>query len=271
MQEAVRDCVTPDEKGNVRKLKWVIEKLTGGRKTVKKEVEYEVQFVGQSHEGEQVRQSREARETGSRSMKIVDEKVAAKSWRFVYPTDRCERGKTFGKRRFRQGLVRTRMAALSEAKKSKLSSPRAWNCPHIVILDEPTNYLDRDSLGALAGAIEDYDGGVVMITHNNEFCSALCPETWLMAKDETDGIARCNCKGDAEWMNKMSKKEVTAAVDQTEFVDALGNEVKVEKKKTLSKKEQKKKEKLRKARRARGEVVTDTDEEEWAGFGEDED
>jgi elongation factor 3 len=92
-----------------------------------------------------------------------------------------------------------------------------------------------------------------------------------MAKDETDGIARCNCKGDAEWMNKMSKKEVTAAVDQTEFVDALGNEVKVEKKKTLSKKEQKKKEKLRKARRARGEVVTDTDEEEWAGFGEDED
>ena len=43
-------ALPPDEKGNVRKLKWVIEKLTGGRKTVKKEVEYEVQFVGQSHE-----------------------------------------------------------------------------------------------------------------------------------------------------------------------------------------------------------------------------
>jgi len=166
----------------------------------------------------------------------------------------------------------TRMAALSGGQKVKVVIAACmWNCPHIVILDEPTNYLDRDSLGALAGAIEDYEGGVVMITHNNEFCSALCPETWLMAKDENDGIARCNCKGDAEWMTKMSKKEVTAAVDQTEFVDALGNEVKVEKKATLSKKDQKKKEKLRKARRARGEVVTDTDEEEWAGFGEDED
>jgi len=41
-----------------------------------------------------------------------------------------------------------------------------------------------------------------------EFCSALCPETWLMQKFD-DGIARCNCKGDAEWMAKMSKEAVT--------------------------------------------------------------
>ena len=30
-----------------------------------------------------------------------------------------------------------------------------WNLPHIVILDEPTNYLDRDGLGALTKAIEE--------------------------------------------------------------------------------------------------------------------
>lgn len=42
-----------------------------------------------------------------------------------------------------------------------------WNNPHILVLDEPTNYLDRDSLGALAGAIKEYGGGVVMITHNS--------------------------------------------------------------------------------------------------------
>ena len=41
-----------------------------------------------------------------------------------------------------------------------------WNNPHILVLDEPTNYLDRDSLGALAGAIKEYGGGIVMITHN---------------------------------------------------------------------------------------------------------
>ena len=69
------------------------------------------------------------------------------------------------------------MGALSGGQKVKVVIAAAmWNQPHIVILDEPTNYLDRDSLGALAGAIETYEGGVVMITHNNEFCSALCPE-----------------------------------------------------------------------------------------------
>jgi energy-coupling factor transporter ATP-binding protein EcfA2 len=103
----------------------------------------------------------------------------------------CRYAKEFG--------THTRMGALSGGQKVKVVIAAAmWNMPHIVILDEPTNYLDRDSLGALAGAIRTYEGGVVMITHNNEFCSALCPETWLMAKSPVDGIARCNCKGDAE-------------------------------------------------------------------------
>lgn len=41
-----------------------------------------------------------------------------------------------------------------------------WNCPHLLVLDEPTNYLDRDSLGALADSIKLFEGGVVMISHN---------------------------------------------------------------------------------------------------------
>ncbi|ANZ76813.1 BA75_03815T0 [Komagataella pastoris] len=55
-----------------------------------------------------------------------------------------------------------------------------WNNPHLLVLDEPTNYLDRDSLGGLAVAIRDWTGGVVMISHNNEFVGALCPEQWIV-------------------------------------------------------------------------------------------
>merc|ERR1711937_285204 len=77
-----------------------------------------------------------------------------------------------------------------------------WNQPHILILDEPTNYLDRDSLGALSGAIEEFGGGVVMITHNNEFCSKLCPETWLLQG------GRLDCQGDAAWMENVMKEKV---------------------------------------------------------------
>lgn len=53
-----------------------------------------------------------------------------------------------------------------------------WNNPHLLILDEPTNFLDRDSIGGLAAAIRDFKGGVVMISHNEEFVGALCPEQW---------------------------------------------------------------------------------------------
>lgn len=53
-----------------------------------------------------------------------------------------------------------------------------WQQPHILVLDEPTNFLDRDSMGGLAAAIRDFKGGVVMISHNEEFVGALCPEQW---------------------------------------------------------------------------------------------
>lgn len=59
-----------------------------------------------------------------------------------------------------------------------------WNNPHLLVLDEPTNYLDRDSLGGLAVAIRDWNGGVVMISHNNEFVGALCPEQWHVENGE---------------------------------------------------------------------------------------
>ena len=42
-----------------------------------------------------------------------------------------------------------------------------WQNPHLLVLDEPTNYLDRESLGALASAIREYGGGVVMISHSS--------------------------------------------------------------------------------------------------------
>jgi elongation factor 3 len=159
------------------------------------------------------------------------------------------------------------MAALSGGQKVKVVIAAAmWNQPHIVILDEPTNYLDRDSLGALAGAIEVFEGGVVMITHNNEFCSALCPETWLMQKAD-DGIARCNCKGDAEWMAKQSKLAVKGAAKMEEMTDALGNVVEVKEAKKskdkMSRAEKKKAEKIKKAKLARGESVTDSEDDDW--------
>lgn len=109
-----------------------------------------------------------------------------------------------------------------------------------------------------------------MIMYNNEFCFVFCSEIWFMEKAD-DGIARCNCKGDVEWMVKVVKKDVIVVVVFEEFIDVLGNVVEVKKKVDKNSKEAKKKVKFKAKRRARGEEVSDSEDGEWEGFGEGED
>jgi elongation factor 3 len=70
---------------------------------------------------------------------------------------------------------------LSGGQKVKLVLAAAmWNRPHVLVLDEPTNYLDREALGALTQAIKAFGGGVVIISHNKEFTDAICNENWFV-------------------------------------------------------------------------------------------
>lgn len=71
------------------------------------------------------------------------------------------------------------ISGLSGGQKVKVVLAGAmWNNPHLLVMDEPTNFLDRDFLGGLAVAIREFKGGIVMISHNEEFVGALCPEQW---------------------------------------------------------------------------------------------
>jgi len=75
------------------------------------------------------------------------------------------------------------ISGLSGGQKVKVVIAAAlWAKPQVLILDEPTNFLDRDALGGLATAIRDWAGAFVCISHNVEFVTALCPERW-----EVDG------------------------------------------------------------------------------------
>merc|ERR1711998_585360 len=77
----------------------------------------------------------------------------------------------------------TQISQLSGGMKVKVVLAAAmWQNPRILILDEPTNYLDRDGLGALVLAIKDYQGGVLIISHNKEFCDSVTTEKWIMNK-----------------------------------------------------------------------------------------
>jgi elongation factor 3 len=92
-----------------------------------------------------------------------------------------------------------------------------WLCPHILILDEPTNYLDRDGLGALTLAINDFEGGVIIISHNREFCSAVATEKWIMK------AGRLEQEGESVEKTASGEKEVMK--EKEVKVDASGNVV----------------------------------------------
>jgi elongation factor 3 len=129
----------------------------------------------------------------------------------------------------------TQIGALSGGQKVKVVlAASLWQNPHLIILDEPTNYLDRDGLGALTKAIEEYQGGVIIISHNREFANAVSQEKWIM---ENGNLRREGASIEKEEDKKSGNKEIE--VDSVK--DAYGNEIKVEKQKLLTASEKKSK------------------------------
>lgn len=67
-----------------------------------------------------------------------------------------------------------KVSVLSGGEKSRVLLGRLLLEPHnLLLLDEPTNHLDMDSSEALLDAIEDFEGGVVIVTHNENFLHSL--------------------------------------------------------------------------------------------------
>mmetsp|Transcript_28946 Transcript_28946/g.48169 ORF Transcript_28946/g.48169 Transcript_28946/m.48169 type:complete len:1040 (+) Transcript_28946:232-3351(+) len=253
--------IVDEASGKIQKVKKVVAELVGGRKLNKsKEYEYEVKYAGSTVDSGEYLPAKTLKKMGwEKAMKAVDLKLAQLAGMFIKPLsaknveehlEGCGLAREFG--------THYRMSALSGGQKVKVVIAAAmWMQPHIVILDEPTNYLDRESLGALAGAIEEFDGGVIIISHNNEFVSKLCPETWVM------DAGHLETKGDADWMLKQDTK-IEDQQQLQEMTDAAGNKIEVQKgPKKLSKKEEKQMIKKIKAKIKAGEAL-DSDEEELA-------
>lgn len=122
------------------------------------------------------------------------------------------------------------LSALSHGQKVKVVICAAmWQNPHILILDEPTNYLDRDGLGALVRGLETYQGGVIIISHNEEFCNSVCQQKWVME------AGRLREEGE---INLDEAIEDQAGPD--EMFDESGNKITVNKMKTMAAKDVKK-------------------------------
>lgn len=72
-------------------------------------------------------------------------------------------------------------ATLSGGEKARLLLMIAtFHGPHILVLDEPTNHLDIDSREALAQALNDYEGAIIMISHDRHLIEACADRLWVV-------------------------------------------------------------------------------------------
>src|SRR5262245_27906679 len=76
----------------------------------------------------------------------------------------------------------TLVRSLSGGEKARLLLGLAtFHAPNMIILDEPTNHLDIDSRAALAEAINDFDGAVIMVSHDRYLIEACAERLWVVA------------------------------------------------------------------------------------------
>jgi ATP-binding cassette subfamily F protein 3 len=79
----------------------------------------------------------------------------------------------------------------------------AWDKPNLLLLDEPTNHLDLDMREALADALADFDGALVLVSHDRHLLGLVCDSFWRVA----DGVAE-SFDGDlddyARWLRNRS-------------------------------------------------------------------
>jgi elongation factor 3 len=113
-----------------------------------------------------------------------------------------------------------KVRGLSGGQKVKLVLAAAmWNCPHLLVLDEPTNYLDREALGALSAALNEWGGSVLMISHNKEFYTSVCKEEWSVG----DGKVLIEGISAERKMKAVSKKKTYAKeVEGDELLEQSG-------------------------------------------------
>ncbi|CCE78826.1 Piso0_000857 [Millerozyma farinosa CBS 7064] len=78
-----------------------------------------------------------------------------------------------------------KMQLLSGGQKSRVAfAALCMNQPHILILDEPSNHLDTQGLDALAEALNNFKGGILMVSHDVTIIDKVCNEIWV-SEDNT--------------------------------------------------------------------------------------
>ena len=93
----------------------------------------------------------------------------------------------------------------------------AWDKPNLLLLDEPTNHLDLDMREALADALADFDGALVLVSHDRHLLGMVCDSFWRVADGEVAPF-----DGDLDDYARWLKTRTAAAKKNTKKIEECG-------------------------------------------------
>lgn len=129
-----------------------------------------------------------------------------------------------------------KIGALSQGQQIRVVMAAAtWQNPHILVLDEPTNYLDRTGLRCLTEALKTFLGGVVIISHSKEFADEVSDTKWEMEKGRLREVGEVVVDEEMEEKLRLANEEEENG--SKTFITATGEEIEIKKQKNTKKTE----------------------------------
>jgi len=111
---------------------------------------------------------------------------------------------------FKGEMARSPCANFSGGEKSRLAlALLIWTRPNLLLLDEPTNHLDLEMRHALTLALQDFAGGVILVSHDRALLRASCDEFILVADGKAEPFDS-DLEGYSRWLNEQRLKEKQA-------------------------------------------------------------
>jgi ATP-binding cassette subfamily F protein 3 len=120
-----------------------------------------------------------------------------------------------GSFRFTGDMVTQAVGTMSGGEKARLVlAMLVWQRPNLLLLDEPTNHLDLTTREALSMALNEFEGSVMLVSHDRALLREVCDEFWLVA-----GGALKPFDGDLDdyqrWLLDQSREAAKAASEQS--------------------------------------------------------